>query len=203
MRIKAVALVTLTCAVCVAVSLPAGALTRGQLQTKLLSVSNLPTGWSVDNSSSSKSSITSGCLAGIKQAPKSEVKVSASFANGQLPVLEEELVTGRSASAAAYNRLTHILAVCKHFSESSGGQTVNYTVGAMSFPPVANTSSAYSVTFSVQGVNAGFDVVVFRAGTIAGLVALADIGQVDTGQLQSFVTEAGNKVEGKPVQATL
>ena len=55
-------------------------------------------------------------LPGRRQAgPKSETKVSAAFENGQLPEFQEELVTGHGASAA-YNRLNHVLAGCKHFT---------------------------------------------------------------------------------------
>ena len=55
-------------------------------------------------------------LPGRRQAgPKSETKVSAAFENGQLPEFQEELVTGHGATAA-YNRLNHVLAGCKHFT---------------------------------------------------------------------------------------
>ena len=114
------------------ISPPAGAITKSQLRSKLLTLSNMPTGWVVDNSSSGGGSVTSGCLAGVKQAPKNETKVTASFPDGQLPSLEEELVTG-SQAIAAYNRLNHVLAGCKHFTAESGGQSMTATVGAMSF----------------------------------------------------------------------
>jgi len=125
------------------------------------------------------------------------MKVTASFENGQLPQLEEQLVSGR-VGTAAYNRLNRVLARCKHFSVTSNGETLAATVGAMSFPAVGNESSAYGVTFSVKGINAGADCVLFKVGSVAGLIEYADIGQPDPSQLQAFVTEAVNKVEGKP-----
>lgn len=178
-------------------AMPAGAMTNSQLRSKLLTLSNLPTGWTVDNSSSGGGAVSGGCLAGVKQAPKSERKVTASFENGQLPQLEEELVSGHTATSA-YNRLNKVLARCKHFSETSNGETLAFTVGAMSFPPIGDGSSAYGVTFSVKGINAGADFVLFKVGSVAGVIEYADIGQPDPGQLQAFVTEAVNKVEGKP-----
>ncbi len=50
----------------------------------------------------------------------------------------------------------------------------------------------------MKGTNAGADFVLFKAGSVAGLVEYADIGQPDPTQLHAFVTEAINKVEGKP-----
>jgi hypothetical protein len=175
---------------------PAPAITKAQLKAKALSLSNLPTGWSVDNSSNNSSGPTSGCLAGLKRIGHG-TKVTVSFENGQLPVLEELLANGRG-ELAAYNQLNHILAGCKHFTSTSNGQSVTYTVGAMSFPSVGSHSSAYSVAFSVQGVNAGFDIVLFQFGSIVGAIAYGDIGQPDPASVQAYVTEAVNKLEGKP-----
>ncbi len=177
--------------------LSAGASTKTQLRSKLLTISNMPTGWTVDNSSSGSGGASGGCLAGVKQAPKSENKVTASFENGQLPQLEEELVSGHEGTAA-YNRLNKVLAGCKHFSVASNGQTLTFTVGAMSFPTVGDETNAYAVSFSVRGVNAAADFVLFKVGSVAGLIEYADIGQPDPNQLQGFVIEAVNKIEGKP-----
>ena len=197
MRLRAMLVAGFSGTLCLMLVLPAGAATKTQLRSKLLSLSNLPTGWTVDNSSSGGGAATGGCLAGVKQAPKSETKVIAKFENGQLPDLQEELVTGHG-SLAAYNRLNRVLAGCKHFTESSDGQTLTFTVGAMSFPAVGTESSAYGVTMTVKGINAGVDFVLFRIGSIAGVIEYADIGQPNSSQLQAFVTEAVNKVEGKP-----
>jgi len=197
MRFRTVLIAGFASALCLVAASPAGSSTKTQLRSKLLTLSNFPTGWTIDNSASSGGAASGGCLAGVKQAPKSETKVSAAFENGQLPQFEEELVSG-SAGKAAYNRLNRVLAGCKHFSVVSGGQNLTFTVGAMSFPTVGNESSAYGVTFSVKGINAGADFVLFRTGSVAGLIEYADIGQPDSSQLQAFVTEAVNKIEGKP-----
>ena len=153
MRFRTMLVASLTGTLCL-MALPAAATTKTELRSKLLSLSNLPTGWTVDNSSSGGGgAVSGGCLAGVKHAPKSETKVSVAFENGQLPDLQEELVTGHGASTA-YNRLNHVLAGCKHFTVSSDGQTLALTVGAMSFPPVGSESSAYGVTMTVKGINA-------------------------------------------------
>jgi hypothetical protein len=177
----------------------AGAVTKAQLHSKALSLSNLPTGWTVDNSNSSNSSIGGGCLAGVKKLPrkKGAVQISVQYEDGQLPQLAELLAAG-PGSLAGYNYLNHILEGCKHFTIFQSGRNVQVTVGAMSFPQYGNATSAYGLTFSVEGVNAGFDFVLFRVGSIVGLMEYGDIGQPDPDQLQTFMTAAVNKIEGKP-----
>jgi hypothetical protein len=119
--------------------------------------------------------------------------VSVAFADGHLPQLQEGLATGPGV-LAAYNRLNHVLAGCKHFTANDNGQSVTFTVGAMSFPQVGDKSSAYAVSFSVQGINAALDFVLFRVGSTVGVLEYGDTGQPDTGQLQAFVTEAETAV---------
>jgi hypothetical protein len=53
----------------------------------------------------------------------------------------------------------------------------------------------------VHGINLGADFVLFQVGSVAALVIYADIGQPDPSQLQTFVTAAADKLEGKPVPA--
>lgn len=179
------------------VVMPAGGLTTSQLHSKALSLSNMPAGWAVDNSSSG-GGISSGCLAGLKRPPGTDTKVSVAYKDGQLPEFLELLASGKRA-LPAYKELSHVLARCRRFTASGNGQTYNYTVGAMSFPQVGNDSSAYSITFSVQGVSGAIYLVLFQVGSIVGAVGYGDIGRPDTSQFQAFVTEAIDKIEGKPV----
>jgi hypothetical protein len=191
-------LITITVAALVGIStLPAGAVTKAQLRSKLLSISDLPTAWTVDNSSSS-GVVSGGCLAGVAHTPKSETKVEAEFKNGSLPVLKEELVSGHGMATAAYDRLNGVLTRCKHFTATSNGQTYDYSTGAMSFPAIGDRSTSYDVSFSVEGINGGIELVLFELGSIAGLVGYGYLGQPDPNQLQGFVNEAVNKIEGKP-----
>lgn len=179
---------------------PAGAITKAQLQSKALSLSNLPTGWNVDNShSGGGGSVSGGCLTGIKKPPKKkgDVKAAVQYEDGQLPELDETLAAGPGIPAD-YGEINHIFRSCKHLTISESGKTIPVTIGAMSFPRLGNATRAYGATISVDGVNAGFDFVIFRVGSILGLMYYADIGQPDPSQLQGFVSEAVNKVEGKP-----
>jgi hypothetical protein len=180
---------------------PAGAITKAQLHSKVLNLSNLPTGWTVDNShSGGGGSVSGGCLTGIKRSPKKkgDVKATVQYEDGQLPELDETLAAGPGIPAD-YGEINDIFRSCKHLTISESGETIPVTIGAMSFPRLGNATSAYGATISVDGVSAGFDFVIFRVGSILGLMYYADIGQPDPTQLQGFVTEAVNKIEGKPV----
>lgn len=66
-----------------------------------------------------------------------------------------------------------MLAGCKHFSATSNGETLTLTVGAMSFPPVGDESSAYGVTFSVKGINAGADFLLFKVDSLRAWSSMA------------------------------
>ena len=90
------------------------------------------------------------------------------------------------------------MAACRAISFTSQGQTISGTVGAMSFPKVGGRSSAFAIKLIVQGVNVGADHVIFEVGQYGGAIGDEDIGQPDATQLQGFVTEAINKIEGKP-----
>lgn len=179
-----------------ATSAPAGAATKAQVKARTLSLSNMPTGWSVDNSANSSSGGIP-CLKPLKAPSRHEVKASVSYADGSLPALQEVVATG-SGAAASYKALNKALAACKSFTSSSGGQKVTGSIGAMSFPSVGSHSTAYAIHISIQGVNAGVDVVLFEAGAYVGAVLYEDIGTPDASQAQAFVKEAVAKVEGKP-----
>ena len=178
----------------------AGTPTEEQLKTKVLSISNLPAGWSVNNDSSSGSG-DQGCLSAVRNPPKHELKASASFAQGTAPILDEVLGAG-SGSKKTYSTLHRVLSSCKTYTATDNGQSETVHVGAMSFPPVGQQSSAYALTLTVDGINLGGNIVLFKVDGITGAVVYADIGTPDISQTEAFVTEAVDKIEGKPVTAS-
>lgn len=68
----------------------------------------------------------------------------------------------------------------------------------MSFPTFGDRSGAFALAFSDQGVKVGADVVLFKVGSIIGEVLYEELGTPNTSQLLAFMTEAVNKIEGKP-----
>ena len=179
----------------IACAIPAGAITKGQVRSKALSISDMPTGWSVNNA---KSSSTSNC-SGSTHAAKHDVKVSVSYQRGNVPVMAEAIEGGPSAGAA-YREALKRLNRCTTLTVTSAGTTLSGGGGAMSFPVTTGAkTSAYAFSFTDKGVSLGFDLVLFQAGKYAGLVTLGDLGTPDTSLLQYFVSAAIDKAEGKPL----
>ncbi len=179
----------------VALPTAASGSTESVLKAKILSLSNLPTGWSTDTTATQSGDV--GCLAGLKEN-HNETKVKVEYEDGQFPELEE-LLTAGPAAGSAYRSLEKSLNHCTSYSFSSGGTKATVTVGALSFPSVGNQSAAYALQISAEGENAESDLVMFRVGKIYGAVEYADLGTPDPDQAQAFITEAVDKVEGKTV----
>jgi hypothetical protein len=165
-----------------------------RLSAELLSVSQMPTGWSIDNSSGGSGF---GCLAtilepkGIKQTSHAGITFDV---NGNTPVLSEKLATYSNARTA-YKKIVATLSSCKHVSGTSGGTKATGTVGQMSFPHYGNASAAFSVSLVIQGTAYGEDALIVRkANVIMGIVE-ADLPPVDVSQFQGFVVRALAKVK--------
>jgi hypothetical protein len=190
-RVAFLASLGLVAAMTLCVSVPAGALSKTQLKSETLAITDMPAGWAVDNSQAEGSG-DQGCLAGLKQA-KHETKVAVAYDKGGIPEFEEELTTGPGAKTA-YTKLAKALNSCKGYKSTSSGQTQTIHVGVMSFPAVAQESSAYQMTITVQGINAGGDLVLFHQGAVYGAVLYADLGEPDVSIAERYVTKAVAKV---------
>jgi hypothetical protein len=198
MRFRLLAVATLA-ATLMATASPAGAITKSQLQSKALSLSNLPAGWSVHNISTGRASVECpGAVAHV--VPAHDTKVEVGYTDGQFHVLYEDLVAGKDTTSV-FAKIERDFALCKRFTETKDGQTAVLTVGQMSFPPVGNESAAYSDSLSSQGINVGADVILFRVGDILCALTYADAGSPDITSVHAYVTEALERIEGKPTVA--
>jgi hypothetical protein len=166
---------------------PAGAATKAQLQAKLLSLSNFPAGWAIDNATSPGGK-GSACLKALKIPRKHDVEVSADFFQGAITPVVAENIEGGPNVAAKYRSFTKALGSCRSIG----------TVGAMSYPAVGTESSAYAVTINDSGIDVGVDVVAFRAGSDVASVVYETLSTPDSSIVEAFVNEAVDKIEGKP-----
>ena len=173
-----------------------GASVKAQLMTKTLSLSDLPTGWSVDDSSRNSGATTVSCLSGLKSSFTHGVKVTVAFRSGTtIPTMQETIETGPGV-AARYRAFVRILSGCKSISFTSNGQNFTGTVGAMSFPRLGNQSSASSIVLMDQGIRAGMDIILFRVADDIGEVFYEDLGTPNANQVQSLATMAVAKIQG-------
>jgi hypothetical protein len=164
-----------------------------KLSAKLLSIGQMPIGWSVVSSAGGGGA---GCLANVLEPKgiKQTTKASVSFEdNGNVPAVDEALATFTNATTA-YRKIEADLMACKHFSGESGGQKITGTVGQMSFPHYGDASVAFAVSLTVQGTAFGEDLLIVRAGSIVMGINEADLVSVDVSQFQGFVKKAVKKL---------
>lgn len=180
---------------------PAGAVSTAQLKSRALALSDLPAGWTVDHAPSGSVSNLGGCLRGLatlkRTPPKGIVRARVRYKEGAFPALQETIEAGKGA-LARYRTYLGVVEGCRTISFSAQGITFTGSVGALSFPTVGDSSHAFSITISAQGQSLVLDLLLFRVGQYDGELLYGTLTQ-DTATLQSFATEALNKIEGKPV----
>jgi hypothetical protein len=173
-------------------------LTKSQLQSKAISLSNLPTGWTGDRSSSGGATSKVACFDGLKSHFPGESKMDVSYTHGGQPAFQQTIESGPSRTLnSRYQAFKKTLSNCKHISFTSGGQQFSGSIGALSFPRVAKASSAFGITLTTQGVTVGVDIVLFEQCDVLGDVVYGDLNQPDRSQVQATVKVAVNKIEGK------
>lgn len=187
---------------CAALAAPAGAITKSQLRSKAFSLSDMPTGWSVDNANASASNFR-GCLTGLIALEKPSKTVLVDYVvydNQSIPSLSEYLAAGKTTKDATklYGKYIHVLNGCTTFSFTDQGEQGTGTVGAMSFPTFGNQSESYSVSISVGGQSVNVDVVILRVGRYVANLAYEDYSP-DNATVEAFAQEAAAKTEGKAV----
>ena len=169
--------------------------TAPKLGSLLLSVGQMPTGWSVDSTPSS----SLGCL-GSELEPKGiEQTASASISfedNGNVPEIGEKLATFSGSATTAFTKIATTLRACKHASGNDNGHKATATIGQMSFPKYGNQSAAFNVNISIEGVSLGEDVLVVRKGSVIMGVFEGDVGSPNLSQFEKYIKLALAKIKG-------
>jgi hypothetical protein len=179
---------------------PAGAITRQpSIKSKLLTIAEMPAGWRIDNSSGSGGLGGTKCLAGLTKADNDTGQAEVSFEDGAgLPFVGEVIGSGKKVTRA-FSKVISRLDVCKTLKLKENGATYPGTIGALSFPIIGNKSSAFLITFTIKGITAGIDLIVFATGSYVGALTYGDIGTPETSQVEAFANLALAKVMGSPL----
>lgn len=167
------------------------------LNPQLLTVADLPAGWSVSHSTSSGGGATPPCIKALKVRFHSSSKAEASFVKGtDVPILNEVIgyFGTAAATAAVFNAGVAALNACTTMSFKADGYTYSGSIGAMSFPHLGDQSSAWQLTLTSQGYTFGFDVVVARKGPELALVLYGDLGTPNLDDVTALVTKAVAKM---------
>jgi hypothetical protein len=182
-----------------AAAVPASAApSKKALKARLLTLSDLPSGWNATAPSTSKSTKSGiggpGCLS--VKSPKGYVTATAAFhAKGTFPIVDEGLATGPNA-ASEWKKVNRTFAKCKALTISTGGKSTRATLRPLSFPRVGSQSAAYRLSFSVTKVTFDSDLVLFQTGAYVGAVTYSNVGPVPLAAAEQVVRTAVAKAAG-------
>jgi hypothetical protein len=162
-----------------------------KLAAMLLSIGQMPTGWSVDNSSGGSGSL--GCMS--TKGPKPTASAEVEFeGNGGIPALSEQLGTFANAEAS-YMKVIALAMACKRFAGKLDGHPVTEgTNGLMSFPRFGDQSAAFAATFTLEGATLGVDMIIIRKRGIVMEMNDIDLAPVNVDQLEGFVKKGVAKL---------
>jgi len=163
------------------------------LAGRLLSVADLPDGWSATPANDSGAQTNAPCLSGLPANTPGGTYASAGFVAGtSLPELGEALSAGPHAQQR-WQSLNSALARCQTATITISGDKVTAAIRPLSFPQVGSVSSAYAWTFTVAGIRIGVDLLLFETGTYAGYLTYSDLGTPATATVEAFADAAVTK----------
>jgi len=168
-----------------------GGRTRAEnLHHRLLSVADLPAGWSATTTGKNAPTANGPCFA---QLPKQSARFtyeSAAFVEGtSIPNLGEVLATGPEVRQT-WTRLSDALARCRTATLGLGRTKVRAAVHPLALAKLAAHTSAYAWTFTLGGIEFSFDLVLFRTSSYDGILSYADLGSPPPSTVTAFVRAA-------------
>jgi hypothetical protein len=181
-----------------AANAPSGPLlTSAQLRGRLLSLSDMPAGWSSTTDNSKDNDSGDGGCAAIQHAAYRTLPehAEADFVQGSnLPQLAESLGSGTSAQlATAWSSWQNTIEQCHQLTFSANGQSVTLKLAPMSFPKIGEASTAVAATGSIEGFDFTIDIVAWHTTRVAGDVILSDLGDGDVATLEKVAKTAAAK----------
>ncbi len=174
------------------------------LTSRLLSVSNLPSGWTAASPKTTTLDLPgSGCLAGrTAKSAANETTGSVAFYEGSgLPLLGDSLVSGPTV-VSEFAKDVQTLASCRSLTFTQDKKKIHATITPIKLARVGSQSAAYTLDFSVSGLHVVADIVLFATSRYVGEVVYADTASPQPSAVAAYATLAAQKADGKPVIAT-
>lgn len=190
----AVGLVVATTAGSLAYGSPAVALTTPsaqQLQGMVLTIQNLPPGWS---KTAGSTPTTKSCYSNPIWKVPYQARARVAFQMNQSVPQLVELLGSYQNGHAAYEQVVANLNRCSSFSDTVGGEKVTGTVSPISNKRFGAESSSYTANLTVQGTVLDQEFVIARKGNTLAAVAVGDYGPVDSQLLGMLATKAMGKI---------
>jgi pimeloyl-ACP methyl ester carboxylesterase len=172
------------------------------MTTRVMSVGDLPAGWSVDPAPATSVLSHNKCLVGLGtgSGAKTDESTADFTENSSLPIFHELLSSGREHKAG-FKKAVKALSNCAMLTFVEGGKTIHGTIQPLSLGNVGATSAAFTLSFTISNINIVADLVVFETHSYAGEVEYTDIAAPQVSTVQSLAQEAVMKAEGKAVSA--
>lgn len=150
-------------------------LTEAELSAALLTVADLPTGYTAVPPTEDDDSETTGgddeCSAKFKELSDAEgteaASAEASFEGGGLgTILEESLESYEDEDQLKqrFDDVVSVLSECPTFSSTEDGETTDFTLGALSFPKLGDDTVALAITGKTPDFEVKLNIVVVRLG---------------------------------------
>jgi pimeloyl-ACP methyl ester carboxylesterase len=169
--------------------------TVSALQGRLLSVADLPAGWSAVPSGTPEPHTDAPCLSALSASSNGWTYVSASFVQGPaIPNLGEVLATGPRAQQR-WQALNSALARCQTATVTIAGTAARATIKPLAFPQVGSQSSAYAWTLTMSGIRVSADLILFGAGAYVGYVSYSDLGSPPIAAVRAVADAAAVKAK--------
>jgi hypothetical protein len=170
------------------------AMNAPKLGAMLLTVKEMPSGWSVDSSIRGSGL---GCLSslmepkGIDQTAKATIHFDV---KGGPPEVSERLATYSGLGRVAFTKIVAKLNACRYFSGLADGEEYSESVGQMAFSHYGNQSAAFTSDLNVEGTTLGEDIIIVRKKSVLIGLSESAFGSPDIRQFRGFVGEAFAKV---------
>jgi hypothetical protein len=165
-----------------------------RLGSMLLSVKEMPSGWSVDSSIRGSGL---GCLSSLMEPKGIDQTATATIhfdVKGGPPEVSERLATYSGLGRVAFTKIVAKLDSCRHFSGVADGEEYSASVGQMAFSRYGDQSAAFTSDLNVEGTTLGEDIIIVRKKSVLIGLSESDFGSPDVRQFQGFVSEAFAKV---------
>jgi pimeloyl-ACP methyl ester carboxylesterase len=176
---------------------PSGAAT---MSSRLMSLSDLPAGWSVNPAPATSVLSKNQCLVGLGTNDGTKpVEATADFTrNSSLPLFHELLSSGRGLETQ-FKTAVKALTNCRSLTFTESGKKVHGTIVPLSLGNLGATSAAFTLSFTISNINIVADLVVFKTHSYVGEVEYADIATPQNATVEALAQDSVMKAEGEAV----
>jgi hypothetical protein len=176
-------------------------LTAAQLKAALLTLDDMPTGWTqekVTPDDGKDPKITPAECEAIGDATdgKPDAKAESKFSAGGFgPTLEQSIASWGEETAGMIVKAKNALAKCRKFKSAQDGEALTFQVAGLSFPNIGDRTLAVRMTTQAEGLDATFDVVYVAVGKNSVSLIAGGLQPVDGEKLEGIARKAVQHVK--------